>query len=326
MMKLFSQNILVQAVVIVAAMVMLWWNALATPQPMTASDGALLYGIVANWLAPLPLLGVILAMMLVLAEGVLLNILLVDHGLAPQNSMLPTLLYVVCASAAATTLTPMLLSAALLIACTQQLLLKGSLLTISTERACAATAFIGLASLFYLPSALMLVAYLLVAVNYRLYSWKDWSVLFLGFLAPYLLVATVLYMTDGLAQWFGSIVAAFADVHIRIGEFTTLQAVGNAVLILLLLAGVVSVWNISGERTVLWQKNAATMLAYLFGTVAMLFVTRLFTVDMQTAAVSFSFCVACLLMPPTRTAARKKRREWLPALLLVITIVAALLC
>ena len=325
-MKLFSQSILVQVAVIVAVMALLWWGDLAAPAAMTADGGAVLYGVVARWLAPLPLLAVILAMVLILAEGVALNLMLADHGLTPPNSMLPTLLYVVAMSAAANTLTPMILAAAMLVACTRQLLLKGPLLTISTEQACTATAFIGLASLFYLPAVMMMVGYLLVAVNYRLYSWKDWAVLFLGFLSSYVLLLTVLMFTEGIGEWWQSVVDTIDAVRLHVGEFTTLQALGNAVMLAVMVAGVVRVWRLSGERTVVWQKNAATMLSCLFGAVAMLFVTRLFTADMQPFAAAFAFCVTCLLTPPVHTMGRKRRHEWIYVSLLILTIIAAMIC
>ena len=200
-MKLFSQSILLQSIVILAVTLLLWAGALVAPAPLPSDGGGVLYSVVARWFASAPLAAVIVAMVLIVIEGVWLNLLLVDHALTPQNSLLPTLLYIVCMSAPATTLTPMVLANLALIGCVRQLLLKGTLLTISTGRACAATAFIGLATLFYLPAALMIVGYMLAAINYRLYSWKDWAVLFLGFLAPYVTLVIVLMYTEGLAEW-----------------------------------------------------------------------------------------------------------------------------
>lgn len=325
-MKLFSQSILLQAVVILAATLLLWGGALAVPPSMSADGGGVLYGLVARWLGTAPLAAVIVAMVLVTTEGLWLNLLLADHNLTPQNSLLPTLLYIIAMSAPATTLTPMILAAAPLILCTRQLLLKGTLLTISTDRACAATAMIGLASLFYLPAALMMISYMLAAINYRLYGIKDWAVLFLGFLAPYVLVATVLMFTDGLAAWWQEVTATFGSINVGIGSFDTLPAIGNVLLLAMLLAGVAAVWNLSSEHPVVWQKNATTLFAYIVGGVAMLVVTRLFTVDLQFFAIPFAFSVTCLLTPPTRSRGRRKRREWVYSLLLILTVIAALIC
>lgn len=325
-MKLFNQSILLQGVVILAITLLLWGKALMSPSPIVADGGGLLFDIVAGWLAPVPLLAVILAMLLVVTEGLTLNLLLASHNLTSQNSLLPTLLYIVCMSAPATTLSPMILANALLIACTQQLLLTGSLLTISTDRACTTTAFIGIATLFYFPAVILMLSYMLVAINYRLYSWKDWAVLFLGFLAPYIMVVAVMLFTDGLAGWWQSVVTDLASMKVTIGEFTTLQALGNSVMLLVMIAGVVGVWNQSGESTVVWQKNATTILTLIIGGAVMLFVTRLFTADMQFFALPFAFSVACLLTPRQRHSVGRRRKEWVYTLVLIITIVAAAIC
>lgn len=326
-MKLFNQSILLQAVVILLAMLALWAPALAAPAAMPAAGGATpLYDLLARWLQTVPLVAVIIAMVLVLVEGVLLNLLLVDAGLTPQNSLLPTLLYIIAMSAPATTLTPMVLVAALMIACLRRLTLKGTLLTISVERACAATAMIGLASLFYLPAALFIISYMLAAINYRLYGWKDWAAMILGFIAPYILLVTVLMFTGGLQDWWQSVTDTITGIKLNVNDFTPLQAVANVALVLALLAGVVSVWNLSGERTVVWQKNATTQLTILTGAIAILLVTSVFPVNMQLAALPFAFSVTCLLTPPARSMGRKKRKEWVYTLILILIFIAALIC
>ena len=326
-MKLFNQSILLQAAVILLATLALWAQALAAPAAMpSAGGGAPLYDLLVRWLQPVPLAAVIIAMVAVVVEGVMLNLLLVDAGLTSQNSLLPTLLFIIAMSAPATTMTPMVPVAALTIACLHQLTLKGTLLTIPVERACAATSLIGLASIFYLPAALLIISYMIVAINYRLYGWKDWAAMILGFIAPYVLLVTVLMFTGGLETWWQSVTDTVSGIHPHIGDFTPLQAVCNAVLVIALLAGLVSVWSLSGERTVVWQKNATNHLTIIVGALAILLVTQIFTVDMQLAAIPFAFCLTCLLTPPTRTMMRHKRKEWVYTLILVLIFTAALIC
>ena len=326
-MKLFNQSILLQAAVILVALLALWAPALATPAAMPAAgSGAPLYDLLARWLQAEPLVAVIIAMALVLIEGVMLNLLLVDAGLTSQNSLLPTLLYIIAMSAPATTLTPMIAVAVPMIACLRHLMLKGTLLTISIDRVCSATALIGLATLFYLPAALLILSYFLIAINFRLYSWKDWVAMILGFAAPYVLLITVLMFTDGINEWWQGVGEAFNSVKLTVSDFTPLQAIANIVLLLSLLAGVISVWSLSGERMVVWQKNAATYINLLVGAIAILLVTNVFPVDIQLVAIPFAFCLTCLLTPPARTMSRRKRKEWVYTLFLILIFVAALIC
>lgn len=328
-MNLFKQSIPVQALVIMLAMTALWYGAIASPLPMpTPQGGDVLYGVLYSWLNKTPLLAVIIAMLLVLFGGVLLNILLVDLNLSAQNSLLPTLLYAICMSSTATTLTPMTIVSLLMIACLHQLAIRGSLLTIPPERACATTALIGICSMFYLPAALLIISYMIVAINYRLYSWRDWAVMLLGFAAPYVLLATVLMFTNGLAGWWQNITEVFSNIHLITTKTPLLKATGCIVLVLALIAGIIAVFNRSGESTVLWQKNAITQLSMLLGGLAILAITRLFPIDLQLFALPFTFCVGILLMPTQRsnTFGQRKRREWVYALILVLIFIAAIVC
>lgn len=326
-MKLFTQSILLQAVVILLALLALWAPALAAPTAMPAAgNGAPLYDLLARWLQSAPLVAVIIAMVLVLTEGVMLNLLLVDAGLTSQNSLLPTLLYIIAMSAPATTLTPVIPAAILVIACLRHLMLKGTLLTISIDRVCAATALIGLASMFYLPAVLLMLSYLLIGINFRLYSWKDWAAMLLGFAAPYVLLVTVLMFNDGLNEWWQCVVATIGSITLNVSDFTPLQATANIVLVLALLAGIVSVWNLSGERTVVWQKNATTYLTLIIGALAIMLVTNIFPVNMQLVAIPFALSLTCLLLPPARTMSHRKRKEWVYILILILIFIAALIC
>ena len=327
-MPIFKQSILVQAVVILLAMAALWAGAIAHPQPMPMPQGSdVLYGVLYGWLGGMPGLAVAVAMLVVLASGVLLNVLLVDVGLSAQNSMLPTLLYVICMSAPATTLTPMTMVSLLMVVCMRQLAIKGTLLTIPPERACMATALIGICTMFYLPAVLLMLSYSLVVINYRLYSVRDWAIMLLGFLAPYILLAIVLMFTDGLPGWWQGVADAVASVHPYHVAMPLLQVMGGALMVAAIMAGVVAVWRNAGESTVQWQKNAVTLLSALLGGLAIWATSRLFPVDMQLFALPFTFGVGCLLMPRrSSTLGSRKRREWIYTLLLFIIFFAAIIC
>lgn len=327
-MPIFKQSILLQAVVIVLAVAALWGGAVASPLPMPSPQGGdVLYGVLHGWLGGAPRLAAIVAMLLVLAGGVRLNMILVDLGMSSQNSLLPTLLFVICMSAPATTLTPMTIVTLLMIGSMDLLAIKGTLLTIPPERVCATNALIGLCSMFYLPAVLLLLSYLMVAVNYRLYSWRDWAVMLLGFFAPYILLAMVLMFTGDLAGWWSSVADAFGGARFVVSTVPLLQAAGCVVLVAVMVAGVVSVSSRAGESTVLWQRNAVTLLSTLLGGVAMLAASRLFPVDMQFFALPFTFGVGCLLMPQrSALLGGRKRREWVYTVLLVLIFISAVIC
>lgn len=327
MIDLFRKSTLTQVVLILVATLLLWGRSLVHPPAMADGD-AVLYHLLYMGLSSLPHLAVILAMLLIIAEGVWLNLLLSNIGLVPQTTLLPTLLYIILMSAPATTLTPMVLVGGIMIAITHQLMLRTTLLTISTEKICSATALIGLASMFYLPSLALILSYLLVVVNYRLYSLRDWMAMLLGLLAPYILLVTILFLSDNLTIWWSGTYYSLSDISLQSGTDKLLSMVGNIVIILVFLASLLMLWSHIGEHPIVWQKNATTVMLLSVGCAAMLLYTRIFPVDMRLFAVPFSLCGLHLLMPEKayHSYGNRKKRTWIYDIILILTLVAAFIC
>lgn len=329
MLKLFEKNTVLQVVFILVATALLWSGALADPQPMEpASHFAPLYDLLCS-LSLSPTLCVVVAMLLVVLCGYFFNLMLTRVGLASQNSLLPALLFVTAASACETTLSPMLIASLIAIAVVNLLLLRSTLLTVAADKIFGAAALIGIASMVYLPSLTLIVAYLLIAINYRLYSWRDWMVFLLGLLAPYLTLWAVLLFTDGLLPSFNDIALDFASIDLTLGTFTPLQAVANGFLVLVFAVSLFIVWRRLGEKTVVWQKNATTLMLITLAAVAMLPLGQFFPVRLQFFAIPFAFCVTQRLglMPHVSLATRRTNwRSHLYDLLLILTVIAAILC
>lgn len=327
MIKLFSRNMALQVLLILAALVLFWLRALAAPQTMPDGD-AILYHMLQQALSSLPLLAVIIAMLLVLAEGVLLNLVLANANLVPQTSLLPTLLYIAAASATASTLTPALLVNAILIACLYRLMLHGTALTIPTTRICSVTALIGVASMIDLPAAAFMLTYLLVVVNYRLYGWRDWAAMILGLAAPYITLVVVLAFTGDLDAWWTHTAEAFGSFGVFLGQTNTMHFVADIILIgIMLLALFVMIGRLN-EKTVIFQKNALTVILFVVGGIAVLFYTQMLPIEPALFAIPFALCGTYLMMPArqTVTIGRKKRRTWINDILLIATLIAAILC
>ncbi len=326
MIKLFGKNMALQVLLILVAVALFWGRALASPQPMPEGD-AILYQLLRQALEQVPLLAVIIAMLLVLAEGVLLNLVLANAALVPQTSLLPTLLYVAAASASASTLTPTLLVNAILIACLHRLMLHGTPLTIPTSRICSVTALIGLASMISLPAASFLLTYLLIAVNYRLYSWRDWAAMMLGLAAPYITLTIVLLFTGDLAEWWSRTAERLGNLGVFMGQTPTLKLVADMVLIAIMLIALFAMLSQLNEKTVIFQKNALSVILFIVGGIAVLFYTQMIPIEPALFAIPFALCGTHLMLPARQlTIGHKKRRSWIYDTLLLATIISALLC
>ena len=322
-----------QVVLVLAGALLVWGMALVHPPAMRQGDHpAVLWGLACRCFGALPRLAVVLSLLLVLAEGVMLNLMLSQVGLLSQKSLLPTLLYVMCMGSASCTLTPLVFVNAVLVACIHQLLLRGTLLAIPVGKISAATALIGVCTMFYLPSLALLLAYLLVVVIYRLYGWRDWAALVLGFAAPYVLLCTVLYLHGSLPEWWQTVAGGLSGFDLGVSPAGAVPMAANLCLVLVALIALAREARQMGEKPVVWQKNATAVLLFTVGGLAMLPYEGLLPVDMQLFAVPFALCGGHLFALTstggtfTRQRAMQRRKEVVLNTLFFLTFVASLLC
>ena len=328
MLRLFGQNTPVQAITLLAAMVLIWARPLAHTRPMAEAAGyAPLYTPLCSLAIP-PLAAAIAAMLLILLGGYCLNLMLAHTNLVPQNNILPMFLYCIYMSATATTLSPTLLANLLVLPIINLLLLRGSSLTISTDKIFGAAVLISIASMVYLPMLTLLVAYLLVAVNYRLYSWRDWIVLLLGLLAPYLPLWGYHFATGTLDASLAATASGLSNLDVRILSTDTLPAVANMLLVAVAAVSLVALWLRLGDNPVAWQKNAVTVMLAAVSGLAMLFYSRLFPVNLQFFAAPFSLCGTQMFLSVGRRRYRQRRQWqlWTYDILLILILLAAIVC
>ena len=329
MLKIFEKNTVVQVIFILGVTALLWFGAFANPQPMMPSSHyAPLYNLLL-FLNPSPVLATVIALILVVVGGLFFNIMLVKVNLASQNSLLPTLLFIIAMSAGSTVLSPSLLAALIVVLIVKRLLIHSTLLAVSSDKIFSTAALIGIASMIFLPALILILAYLLIAINYRLYGWRDWMMFLLGLLAPYLLLWAVQFMTDDLAIGFAAMASDFGNLNLGVGSFTTMLGVANGVLLGVFVISLFVVWVRMGEKTIMWQKNATTIMLITVAAVAMLPFTQLFTVDLHFLAIPFAFCLYQRFTLKRRRTTSSKRTSWRDYfydILFIIIIVAAFVC
>ena len=328
MLKLFEKSTVVQALVILLVTALLWFKSFINPQPMMPTDNyAPLYNLLCS-LHPSPVLSTIIALTLVVLGGFFFNIMVAGVGLASQNSLLPTLLFIMAMSAVSPALTPSLLAALIVIAIIKMLMLRSSLLAVSADKIFGVASLIGIASMIYLPALTLVAAYLLIAVNYRLYSWRDWMVFLLGLLAPYLLLWSVQLFTDDLVDGFAAMGDELSNFTLTVGSYSTLHSIANIPLLAAFLVSLFVVWRRLGEKPIVWQKNATTVMLVTVAAIAMLPFTQVYPVNLQFFAVPFAFCLSqrfALSSHRSRTS-RSSWRSHLFDILFILILIAAVVC
>lgn len=330
MVKLFQRDRLIQGVLILVLLVLLWIRPMIEPSAMLRGEHpAVLYALLCDLLAGQARLAVIVAMLLSLAEGVMLNVLLTSVGLVPQNSLLPTFLFVLATGASATTLTPTLLVAGCMMGCLHFLMVRGTQLALSTHRVCAATTLIGLATLFHQPAICFLLTYLVVAANFRLYGWRDWMLMLLGLFAPYVLLLAVLYLNGSTPHWWDETLASLSGFGFDMGHASPLHIVCTTLMGLLFLYALAHWLAHRSERPLLWRANASTTLLMTLGGLGMCLFAPVLPFSMACIAIPFAFALSRWLhsfQSNSNSYSLRRNRTWPADVALLLLIVAAVLC
>ena len=297
MLKIFRTDVFLQIVIILVVSVAMWVGVFIHPQPMPMVGGGQLY----YWLTGMltPLWGTIIAYVLVLLEGFLLNGILYRHKMIAQSTLLPMLFYVIAMSLGTPTLTPILLGSLMLLIAIDQLMLTTTLLSLPLDKVFAAAAAIALATLFCPAMAVFFIPLIASMFNYSLYGWRDWTMFLLGLLAPYIILETIFFVSDQMFYRNYLIFYSFTDIHLYASgnwqQWTT-----SLLFLLLLIMGLGAAFVNSQSRSINFKKNISTLLLFILGSLAYILYTSIIPLPTEAFALPFACCCTSLFIEPRR--------------------------
>ncbi|MBR1851510.1 MAG: hypothetical protein IJ789_09130 [Bacteroidales bacterium] len=322
MLRNFHTNTVMQMAAIVVITAALWIPAFVTPVPMPETGSySPIFDLLHTWLSPLPRLASSIALIVVVASAILFNIILADTHIIPNNTLLPTLLYIVAMSVNphGQTLTPMVIVDFVLVICTHLLLLRGALLTIPPEKTFGIMALVGMCTLVYMPTYSLIISFMLVVIIYRLYNWRDWVVMILGFLAPYIAFATYLFITDNLVETWQEMITEASRLNIEVDSSNTAANITNSYIIAVTLISLLGSLAVANERPVVYQKNMTAISLLMVAGIIIMCYSRIFPVDMQMLALPFALQATLFFLHQTRS-----RRPWIWDIVFILTLIAAI--
>lgn len=315
MLKIFRTDVFLQIVVIIVASAVIWVKTFMDPLPIYPDSGGQLY----YWLTDLlsPLWAAIIAYILILLEGLLLNTILIRHKIINKSTLIPMLFYVLAMSTQTPTLTPILMGNLFVILCIDQLMLTTTLLSITIDKTFGAAACIAMATLFCPAMAVFLVPLIINMINYSLYGWRDWLMVLLGLMAPYILLETYYFVNDELFYrnyllWFW-----LSDLHFRMGG-NTMDWICSIAFLFILLIGILSAYGNSQNRNINFKKNSTAVMLFTIGSLLFTLYTQFFPVPAQAFAIPFSCCATAIFI-------ESRRKEFGLNILFLATIVLLIL-
>lgn len=313
MLKIFRNDIFFQTIIILVVMVLLWAGALYSPHPVELRGGGYLFCLWAGQINPM--LSTIIAMAVILAEGYLFNMVLYRHRLTNKGTLMPMLFYVVAMSLGSQQLafTPMVAGSLFLIGTLDQMLLyDGTLLSLSLSNIFSASACLGLATLCCPSMAVFLLPILAGIANFSQYGWRNWTMVVLGMLAPYVVLEPYLYMVDEAFYRNYLLLYDLTDLHF-VMDGSIFDWGGSLLFSLLLFTGLAALIVNSQNKVINYKKNIAVVELFLIGSAACMAYTQLVPLTTQAFAIPFACCATALFY-------EKKRPEWLWNLLLLIVL------
>ena len=311
-MRIFRTNVVLQIFIILIVAVLMWIGVFIHPRPTPIEGGGQLYYWITGLLSPLA--STIIAFVLVIVEGVLLNSMLYRHKMMTQSSLMPLLFYIIAMSIGRPTLTPMLLGSLFLIIGMSQLMLTTTLLSLDLDKIFGASASIACVTLFCPAMAVFLVPLIANMFNFSLYGWRDWTMLILGILAPYIVLETYYYMVDELFYRNYLILYGLTDINWSVGG-SLIDWIGSLIFLLLFVVGFGSTVINGQNKTINFKKNLTAILLFTVGSILFTLYTHIFPIHTQAFAIPFALCTTLLFVDP-------KRDVWWQNLIFVLVIVA----
>jgi hypothetical protein len=198
---LFRSSYLPQYLLLILIAILLWLPAFLDPPPLIHTDYSVqpLYNIITGWLINLPLTAVIIGFVLTIIQSLVFNMVLISHGLVSKNSMIPAIVLVAMMSChyQNLTLTPIILAGFLLVALLN-IVFSMYEKTDNIKDLLSAGFLVSFSSMIYFPSIFLLLFILYVLIIYRIVTWREWVVPFIGFIIPFLYLWTYYLWTDEL--------------------------------------------------------------------------------------------------------------------------------
>lgn len=315
MIQIFKKSIAAQLTFILIVAVMMWAGRLIQPTPMPQPPTAApLFGLLYALLAPLPRLAAILALLLHLATGALLNNLLYERKLLHSNTLLPMLLYVVTVSLVpeGQTLTPALFSNMIILWILHLLIATDTRFKLTQDQVFGTAVLLATSTLFHFPSLAMVLPLLIILIFiYKFYNWHDIAILLLGFIAPYILWATYSFMTDNTGLLWESIKATMTDWHWNLGQVPAISLCVYGSFALLQMASLLFLLGYIGNKTVMYRNNATITVLPLIGALLLMPYCTHFSTETQLFALPFAFMVSLWLI-------NIKNKPWIMDTLLTV--------
>jgi hypothetical protein len=180
-------------IVAIAIWVLGFFNLQAVPVKHTMP----FYELLVRPVSGIPWLSALIALLLLIVEGFLLNYIVNENEALTKKSNLPALFYIIFMSVNSSMLTlhPVLF-ANLFILFALNKIFNSYRKDIAFSQVFDAGLLISIASLFYFPCIILFPVIGIALILFRPFNWREWVISFIGVLVPFIFVCTYYFWND----------------------------------------------------------------------------------------------------------------------------------
>jgi hypothetical protein len=199
--SLFRSSYLPQYAFLVGITDLMWLPAFLVPPVIQHTQYSVqpVYNLLAGWLEGIPLTATIIGFAFLIIQALILNMILISQGLVAKNIMIPAIVYAVLMSShySNLTFTPVIFSVSFLLPLLS-LVFRMYERTDNLTGLLSAGFLISFASMGYFPAIFFILFILYVLIIYRIVTWREWLVPFIGLVIPYLYLWVYYFWVDDL--------------------------------------------------------------------------------------------------------------------------------
>lgn len=253
----------IQFTLFLVFLAILWVPAFVNPvlPVITLGDGPL-YKLVASWLLPFPSFTIAIALFLVVLQSVLLFYMFQANGFFGRSNFLPAIIILLAFSwnAGFQTIHSILFAGIFIIIALNAIMTmygrQGAFQQVFT-----AAFSIGMAALFYIPLAYLIIFIWFSLITYRISTWREYVISIIGFVLPFIYYLSWLFwdksMQSGLRQLGDSLFNLVLPAR-----FSLMNMVWLSISAMVLFISLIAVLNALSDKLISLRRKAWIMIDY----------------------------------------------------------------
>lgn len=264
--KTFKKNYPLQLVLLAIIPLLLWIPAfISSPDVVSTSFDMPVYKLIYSIFSPLKLLSTIIAFVLVLLQGLLINNIFSYNQLCPKTTFLPAFIYILLLSSNYTSMTisPILISNTFILFAIL-FIFRSYDKREGIDEIYNTNLFVSLAALTFLPSLLLIFWVWLSLLNYKQYKWRYWIVSVLGLLTPIIFLIIYYFLKDQLIVRLYCFLESFSHLP---NIYFYLQPIHVVFYIAMALFGLITLYNTlanKSENNISFRKKTNVIAIFAF--------------------------------------------------------------